>query len=210
MKFTAIVADDHPIFRKGLVEILSEMKDLEILAEVSNGIDAYQSIIAKRPDVAILDIEMPGLSGLDVCNKVLSEKSETKFIVLTMHRDKNFFNDAMKIGVLGYILKDNAITDMLLCVESVLKGNKYVTPEIEEFLTLTEKENDFPQLEKLTATEKIILKLIAESKTSPEIAALLFVSPNTIDNHRSNIVKKLGLEGKNSLLKFAITSKGLF
>jgi DNA-binding NarL/FixJ family response regulator len=209
MKYTAIVADDHPIFRKGLIEILSEMKDLEILAEVSNGIDAYQSIIAKRPDVAILDIEMPGLSGLDVCTKVISEKSETKFIVLTMHRDKTFFNEAMKVGVLGYILKDNAITDLLHCVETVVKGNKFVTPGLQDLLRLGENETDFPQLEKLTATETIILKLIAESKTSAEIASLLFVSPNTIDNHRSNIVKKLGLEGKNSLLKFAIASKGL-
>ncbi|CAN5873406.1 response regulator transcription factor [soil metagenome] len=208
MKYTAIVADDHPIFRKGLVEILGEVNDLEIIAELSDGMQAYQSIIAKRPDLAILDIEMPGLTGLDICRKVMSEKSETKFIVLTMHRDKNFFNDAMSIGVMGYLLKDHAISELIKCVQAVLKGERFVSPGIENLLSFTEQK-DLPELALLTATEKVILKLIAETKTSAEIAQLLFVSPNTVDNHRSNIVKKLGLEGKNSLLKFAIQHKDL-
>jgi two-component system, NarL family, response regulator DegU len=208
MKKTIVVADDHPIFRKGLVEILREIEDLEIVAELSDGLTAYQQIISKRPDIAILDIEMPGLSGLDVCNKVIKEKSETKFILLTMHREKDFYNNAMELGVMGYVLKDNAITELILCVEKVLKGEIFISPGIEKLLVAKDKANEIPELQLLTATEKIILKLVAESKTSPEIAALLFVSPNTIDNHRSNIVKKLGLEGKNSLLKFAIRSKG--
>jgi two-component system response regulator DegU len=207
MKKTAIVADDHPIFRKGLIDILRDIEDLEIVAEVADGLAAYQHIVSKRPDIAILDIEMPGLSGLDVCNKVLKEKSDTKFILLTMHREKAFFNNAMNIGVMGYLLKDNAITELILCVEKVLKGEKFISPGIERLLVAKDKINEIPELQLLTATEKIILKLIAESKTTPEIAGLLFVSPNTIDNHRSNIVKKLGLEGKNSLLKFAIHSK---
>lgn len=208
MKFTAVVADDHPIFRKGLIEILNQIDDLEIVAEVADGLEAYKSIISKRPDIAILDIEMPGLSGLDVCNKILNEKSDTKFILLTMHRELDFFNEAIKIGVMGYLLKDNAITELIHCVEKVLKGEKCISADIES--QLSKKKSEFvPELEKLTATEKIILKLIAESKTSIEIAGLLFVSPNTIDNHRSNIVKKIGLEGKNSLLKFAMQYKHL-
>ncbi len=208
MKYTAIVADDHPIFRKGLVEILSGISNLEIVAELSDGLQAYQSIIAKRPDLAILDIEMPGLTGLDICRKVMSEKSETKFIVLTMHRDKNFFNDAMSIGVMGYLLKDHAISELITCVKNVLKGERFVSHGIENLLEFT-GQKDLPELLLLTATEKVILKLIADSKTSAEIAQLLFVSPNTVDNHRSNIVKKLRLEGKNSLLKFAIQHKHL-
>jgi DNA-binding NarL/FixJ family response regulator len=208
MKYTAIVADDHPIFRKGLVEILSGISELEIVAELSDGMQAYQSILAKRPDLAILDIEMPGLTGLDICRKVMSEKSDTRFIVLTMHRDKNFYNDAMNIGVMGYLLKDHAISELIKCVEQVLKGEKFVSPGIKNLLSASE-EIDLPELALLTATEKVILKLIAETKTSGEIAQLLFVSPNTVDNHRSNMVKKLGLEGKNSLLKFAIQHKHL-
>jgi DNA-binding NarL/FixJ family response regulator len=196
MRHTAVLADDHPIFRKGLIDILSSIENLDIVAEVANGIDAYQNIISKRPDVAILDIEMPGLSGLDVCKKVLGEKSETRFIVLTMHRDKDFFNDAMQIGVMGYVLKDNAITDLIHCVQSVLNGQRFVSPGIEKQLRGKEKNETVPELEKLTSTEKVILKLIAESKTSAEIAQLLFVSPNTVDNHRSNIVKNLDWKEK--------------
>lgn len=208
MKHTAIVADDHPIFRKGLVEILQDLEDLEIVAELPDGLQAYQSIIAKRPDIAILDIEMPGLSGLDICRKVMKEKSGTKFIVLTMHRDKNFFIDAMNIGVLGYLLKDHAISDLIKCVQSVLQGKRFVSPDLKDLLVLSDQK-DISGLSLLTPTEKVILRLVAESKTSAEIAQLLFVSPNTVDNHRSNIVKKLGIEGKNSVLKFALEHKHL-
>jgi two-component system, NarL family, response regulator DegU len=204
MKYTAIVADDHPIFRKGLMDILKNVSFLEIVSEVSDGLEAYQKILALRPHLAILDIEMPGLSGLDVCRKILNEKSETKFIVLTMHKEKDFFNDAMKIGVMGYVLKDHAITELILCVEQVLKGKKFVSPDIEKFLVQSGTKESVPGLENLTSTEKVILKLVAESKTSSEIAGLLFISANTVDNHRANMVKKLGLEGKNSLLRFAL------
>lgn len=208
MKHTAIVADDHPIFRKGLVDILKEIDDLEIIAELSDGLQAYQSILARRPEVAILDIEMPGLTGLDVCRKVMNEKSDTKFIVLTMHRDKDFFNDAMRIGVMGYLLKDHAISELIQCVQTVLKGQRFVSPDIEKFLVHT-AQADLPVLAQLTATEKVILKLVAETKTSAEIAQLLFISPNTVDNHRANMVKKLGIEGKNALMKFAMQYKHL-
>ncbi len=206
-KYTAVVADDHPIFRKGLVDILKQMDLLEIVAEVSDGLDAYRNIISKRPDIAILDLEMPGLSGIDVCRKVLNEKSETHFIILTMHREKAYYTNAMQMGVKGYILKDNAITELIQGVEKVLKGGTFTSPGIEDVLTVG-KDVAIPGTEKLTATEKIVLKLIAESKTSSEIAGLLFISPNTVDNHRANVVKKLGLEGKNSLLKFAMQYKG--
>jgi DNA-binding NarL/FixJ family response regulator len=207
-KFTAVVADDHPIFRKGLIDILKDIHDLEIVSEVADGLEAYRQIIGKRPDLAILDIEMPGLTGIDVCRKVLSEKSDTKFIVLTMHKDLDFFNDAMEVGVSGYLLKDNAITELITCVEKVLKGERFISPGIEKQLVQKDKAPNMAELESLTSTEKIILKLIAESKTSPEIAKLLFISPKTVENHRSNMTKKLGLEGKNnSLLKFAMEHK---
>ncbi|HTF02716.1 MAG TPA: response regulator transcription factor [Bacteroidia bacterium] len=208
MRHTAIVADDHAVFRKGIVEILGEMRDLEIVAELPDGLQAYQSIIEKRPDLAILDIEMPGLSGLEICRKVMSGKSETKFVVLTMHKDKNFFHEAMSIGVTGYLFKDHARSDLVRCVENVLKGKRFVSPGLENLAGATAG-HAVPELAHLTPTEKVILKLIAESKTSAEIAQLLFVSPDAIDNHRSDIVKKLKLEDKNSLRQFAIPHKYL-
>ncbi len=208
MKPTVLVADDHSTFRKGIIEMLGEISDLKIVAELSDGLQAYQSILAERPDIAILDIEMPGLTGLDICRKMMSEKSDTKFIVLTMHKDKNFFKDAMSIGVMGYLLKDHAIPELIKCVQTVLKGDKFVSPGIENLLSFTEQK-DLPELALLTATEKVILRLIAETKTSAEIALLLFVSLDSVDNHRSNIIKKLGVEGKNLLLEFAVRHKEL-
>ena len=207
-KHTAVLADDHPIFRKGLIDILKEFEELEIVAEVADGLEAYRHILSKRPDLAILDIEMPGLTGIDVCRKVLSEKTDTRFILLTMHKDLDFFNDAMNVGVHGYVLKDNAITELLQCVQQVLKGEKFISAGIEKMLVKKDKVQLPAETASLTSTELVILKLIAESKTSPEIAQLLFIAPKTVENHRSNITKKLGLDGKNNaLLKFAMEYK---
>ena len=211
-KYTVIIADDHPIFRNGVREILSEIRSLELLGEAKDGAEAYSLILAHRPDIAILDLEMPLLSGLDVCNKVLSEKNQTRFIVLTMHKEKHFFSAAMEAGVSGYLLKDNAIQDLIQCIEVVSSGRVYVSPAIEHFLTEHTAQHQSAEVQQartlLSPTEKIILKLISEGKSSADIAGLLFISVNTVDNHRANIARKLKLEGKNSLMKFAMQHKG--
>ncbi len=211
-KYSVIIADDHPIFRNGVKEILQEIKNLELLGEAKDGVEAYGLIIAHRPEIAILDLEMPLLSGLDVCNKVLSEKNQTRFIMLTMHKEKHFFRSAMDAGVSGYLLKDNAIQDLIQCIEAVCAGKIYVSPEIEHFLTEYSIQHENPAVQQantlLSPTEKIIMKLVSEGKSSANIAALLFISVNTVDNHRANIARKLNLEGKNSLMKFAMQHKG--
>ena len=211
-KYSVIIADDHPIFRNGVKEVLSEMTTLELLGEAKDGAEAYSLILAHRPELAILDLEMPVLSGLDVCNKVLNEKNQTRFIVLTMHKEKHFFNAAMEAGVSGYLLKDNAILDLIQCIEAVCAGKIYVSPAIEHFLTEHTASNQSAAMQRvkklLSPTEKIILKLISEGKSSADIASLLFVSVHTVDNHRSNIARKLELEGKNSLMKFAMQHLG--
>lgn len=211
-KYSVIIADDHPIFRSGIREELSNIKSLELLGEAKDGTEAYGLILAHRPALAILDLEMPLLSGLDVCRKVLSEKAETQFIILTMHKEKHFFQAAMEAGVRGYLLKDNAIQDLVRCVEKVCAGGIYVSPEIDHFLTVHTEHHQHKEVQAahalLSPTEKVILKIISEGKSSADIAELLFISVHTVDNHRANMTKKLGLEGKNSLLKFAIQYKG--
>lgn len=207
-----IIADDHPIFRSGIKSIIESLPDMQIVAEAEDGMQAYQSILAYRPDIAILDLEMPLLTGLDVCKKVLAEKNSTKFIILTMHKEKHYFTEAMQCGVSGYLLKDNATLDLVNCIEAIANGKKYASTDIEFFLTEHESKQHSTEWSKieslLTPTEKVILKLIAEGKTSAEIANMLFVSPNTIDNHRSNLNKKIKLDGeKNALLKFAMKMK---
>jgi two-component system, NarL family, response regulator DegU len=211
-KHSVIVADDHPIFRSGIREVLSEIRNLELLGEARDGAEAYQLILAHRPALAILDLEMPLLSGLDVCRKVLSEKARTRCIILTMHKEKHYFQAAMEAGVQGYLLKDNAIQDLIRCVEVVGAGGIYVSPEIEHLLTAHTEQHQHQAVQEamavLSPTEKIILKIISEGKSSAEIAALLFISVHTVENHRANITRKLNLEGKNSLLKFAMQYKG--
>jgi DNA-binding NarL/FixJ family response regulator len=215
MRHSVIIADDHPIFRNGVRDILREMDKFDLLGEAKDGLEAYNLIVAHRPDLAILDLEMPLLTGLDVCNKVLGEKHQTRFIVLTMHKQKHYFTEAMAAGVKGYLLKDNAIADLIKCTEAVLSGQVYVSPQIEDYLTEhhAHQQNN-PDLQRmlglLSPTEKVILKLVAQGKTSIEIAGMLFISPNTVDNHRSNIARKMSLEGKNSLIKFAIQYKGMW
>ncbi len=206
-----IIADDHPIFRTGVREILHQSSLVELVGEANNGMEAYQLIISLRPDIAILDLEMPLLTGLDVCQKVLNEKSNTRFIILTMHKEQSYFNAAMTAGVDGYLLKDSASVNLIECITAVHKQQTYVSPDIDQFLTINQAQQSIDKiLEGLTPTEKIILKLIAQGKTSVEIAGLLFISPNTVDNHRSNMTKKLNLEGKNALLKFVMQYQHLF
>jgi two-component system, NarL family, response regulator DegU len=205
-KLRIVIADDHPIFRGGVKDILSREDWIEVVAEAENGMEAYQKILAELPDIAILDLEMPMINGLDVCKKVLNEKNNTSFIILTMHKEKQFYDEAIKAGVKGYLLKDNATADLIHCIQEVAKGNSWVVQQLQH---LQKSSNDSLELEKvnslLTPTEKMIITLISQGKTSNEIGALLFISPNTVENHRSNMNKKLQLEGKNSLLKFAMS-----
>lgn len=211
-KHTVIIADDHPIFRNGVREVLNEIRQVELLGEAKDGAEAYGLILAHRPELAILDLEMPVLSGLDVCKKVLSEKHQTRFIILTMHKEKHYFKAAMDAGVRGYLLKDNAVQDLVACVEAVCAGKMYTSAAIEHYLTEHHEQHQNKTVQAahtlLTPTEKIILKLISEGKSSADIAALLFISVHTVDNHRANMARKLQLEGKNSLMKFAMQFNG--
>ena len=211
MSYKIIIADDHPIFRSGIKEVVKNIPFLEWKGEASDGVAAYQLILSTQADIAILDLEMPLLSGLDICQKFQHEKNSTRFIILTMHKEKHFFEKAMEVGVMGYLLKDNAVEELITCIETVVRGQQYVSAQIERYLVESKEKANFGEvtelLKQLSPTEKVLLKLIAEEKTSPEIANLLFISSNTVENHRYNINKKLGLEGKNSLLKFAMKYK---
>lgn len=200
-----LIADDHPLFRSGIKAVMDTIPNIEQISEVNDGLEAYQAIVQLRPDIAILDIEMPLLSGIDVCKKVLSEKHFTKIIVLTMHREKSYFEDALHSGVYGYLLKDGATQELKQCIESVVKGERYVSSAFQNLINDLNNDSKTNTLKSLTPTELVILKLIAEGKTSNEIADFLFVSPKTIENHRTNMNKKLQLDGsKNALLKFAL------
>ncbi len=210
-KIKLIIADDHHIFRKGILSIVSEDADIEIIGEAANGDDALKLIEDKNPDIAILDIDMPGLSGLDVARKVKSQKLLTKIVILTIHKDKEYFDEALELDIKAYVLKESIANDLIDCIRRVAAGEYYISSSISGYLV--EKNKTTPkqsELDKLTAAEKEILKLIALNKTSAQIAEELFRSVRTIENHRNNICNKLGLKGPHALLLYAIQHKSAF
>ncbi|MBS1796536.1 MAG: response regulator transcription factor [Acidobacteria bacterium] len=207
-----IIADDHPVFRRGLKMVVESEAGLTVVAEASDGAEALAAVEAKRPDLIVLDVNMPQMNGFDVVREMRNRRLKSAIVFLTMHRDEEMFNAAMDLGVGGFILKDGAVTEIVDCLKTVLRGQPYISPQLSAFLlnrnrTAAEFRRQNPALEKLTPTELRILKLISEYKTSKEIAAILCIHSRTVDNHRTNICQKINLKGNHALLKFAVEHK---
>lgn len=198
---TIITADDHPLLLKGLNDFLIE-KGFNIIGSGNNGREAYNLIAKEAPDIAILDIQMPFLSGIEIAKKCRSNQFDTKIILITFHKERELYEEAQNLNIFGYVLKEFALEEIENCLEVVSQGKAYYSPKIKELLGEISKEDD--SLGVLTPSEKKILKLIANDKTNKEIASLLFISHRTVEKHRSNIINKLELEPKtNSLLIWA-------
>ncbi|HSK70519.1 MAG TPA: response regulator transcription factor [Pyrinomonadaceae bacterium] len=207
-----LIVDDHPIFRRGLRQVIEADAKLKVVDEAENGISALNLIEKLKPDVLVADVNMPQMGGLELARKIKEKNLETALIFLTMHKDAGVFNAAMDAGVKGYVLKDNAVSDIKDCIKMVAAGKRYITPSLSEYLlNRSRKTADFQDqtggLNILTKTERRILQLIAEEKTSREIGGILFIHPRTVDNHRTNICQKLDIHGTNALLRFALTHK---
>ena len=207
-----LIVDDHPIFRKGLRQVIEADARLNVVDEAGNGVDALEIIKSLKPDVVIADVNMPQMGGLEMARKIREKNLQTVLVFLTMHNDETMFNAAIDSGVKGYVLKDNAVTDIIECIKSVASGKHYITPALSEYLfNRSRKTSVFKEetggLDSLTKTERRVLQLIVEEKTSREIGEILFIHPRTVDNHRTNICQKLNLHGSNSLLRFALTHK---
>ncbi len=210
---TIFIADDHPIFRKGLIEIISSEADLEVIGESGDGIAALKFITELRPNIALLDIQMPKMNGFEVLKKISEFALPTKVVFLTMHSEEDVFEKAMELGAKAYLLKESVTDDIIQCIHSVLLGKFYVSGSITDYLYRLNSKlkvgNEKQGLQKLTSAEIKVLKLIAEKKSSKEIAELLFVSVRTVENHRNNICTKLDLHGANTLLPYALENKHL-
>lgn len=207
-KIKIIIADDHHIFRKGILSIVNEDASIEVVGEASTGEEAVELAEKLHPDIALLDIDMPQMSGLDAARKIREKKLNTKVVILTIHKDKEYFDEAMDLDIKAYVLKESISNDLTECIKQVAGGGYYISPSIAGYLLQQRKpkaeEND---LDKLTPSELQILKLIAQNKTSVQIADELFRSVRTIENHRNNICSKLGLKGPHSLLLFAYENR---
>ena len=209
---TVLIADDHPIFRRGLRDIITATPSLRLVAEVADGLAAWEQMRRLQPAVAVLDFEMPGLDGLQVALKARQAALPVATVMLTMHKEEDLFNQAMDSGVLGYLLKENAAEDLLHCVRSVVAGRSFISSILSDFLLRRSARvqafrQTKPSLEDLTPTERHILQLIATDLTSKEIADRLDISVRTVENHRFHICEKLNLHGSHSLLKFAYDHK---
>lgn len=201
-----LIADDHPFTLQGTKSFVESYGHV-ITDTCSNGVSALNLIQLHMPDIAILDINMPGLDGLDVAKKVHENKIKTKIVLLTMHKEKTIFNKANEYGIYGYILKEHAQVELEKCLIEVQKGNKYFSEFLEDDLILNAN-SESGDLAKLTLSERKIVELIAQQKTSKQIAETLFLSEKTVEGHRGKIIEKLGLpKEKNTLLKWAMQQK---
>ena len=208
------LADDHPVFRNGLRQIVEAESDFKVIGEACDGEKALEQIKALSPEVAILDISMPKLDGLAVADIVHEEGLPVKIVLVTMYREEKLFKKALEAGVKGYVLKDSAAIDIISCLNAVAAGENYTSPELTTYLIKRVREVDTaltPQssLDSLSDTERRVLSLIADCKTNKEMAQELFVSVRTIETHRNNICKKLDVHGSHALMKFALDHKHL-
>lgn len=208
-QITLIIADDHPIVRKGLREIIEEDKRLRVVAEAANGREAIEAVELHTPQVTILDVDMPEMNGIAAAREIIRRKLATEIVFLTMHRDEDLFNEAIDLGARGFVLKDSALGDIVECVKTVARSEHFASHALTKFLIDRSRRaiglaESRPTISDLTPTERRILALIAENMTSKEIGETLFISPRTVEKHRQNICRKLDLQGSHALLKFAL------
>ena len=200
MQPSIIIADDHPLILKGLNDFLLEKK-YNVLASAVNGKDALELIETHKPEIAILDIQMPYYTGLEIAEKCKALNYQTKIVLITFEKDETIYKQAKSLGVYGYVLKEFALTEIEQCIDTVSKDIPYFSPELLSYL---EVESTPKELETLTPTEKEVLKHIAQNKTAKEIGDLMFISNRTVEKHKSHIIKKLNLAPiQNSLLIWA-------
>jgi DNA-binding NarL/FixJ family response regulator len=208
--FSIVLADDHVMFRGGVRKIVQALADVEVVGEASDGLELLEVLKKTRPDLAILDISMPKLRGLEAIREIRVIDPQVKVLILTMHKDKEYLFHALSAGVEGYLLKEDADTELLNAVDTLKKGGIYISPLLSSQLTDLFKEKSWAPgepgglREPLTLREKEVLKLIAEGKSSKEIGALLFISSRTVQHHRANLMRKLDLKGTADLVRYAI------
>ena len=208
MTYRILLADDHKIVRDGLRSLLEREADIQVAAEAENGRRALQLARKLAPDIVIMDISMPDLNGIDATRQITSEQPGVKVIALSMHSQRQFVEGMLRAGVSGYLLKDTAFEELVKAVRIVLSGKKYLSPDIteivfQEYLRPQAEPNGLSTAE-LTLREREVLQLLAEGRTTREIAEALHISVKTVESHRKNVMDKLDLHTVAELTKYAI------
>ena len=205
-----MLADDHVLVRQGLRRILEGMADLEVIGEASDGLDLLDLLNRLTPHMVILDIFMPKLRGIEAIHEIKMIHPDVNILILTMHKDKEYLYLALSAGAKGYLLKEDADKELFSAIEKIRQGKTYFSPYfseevIDDLVQIGRGDaKSIFEIDPLTTREREVLKLIAEGKSSKEIADLLFISVRTVDNHRANIMEKLNLKKATDLVKYAI------
>ncbi|MCH2172621.1 response regulator transcription factor [Myxococcota bacterium] len=207
MQTRIVVADDHRIVRAGICKLLETREDFEVVGEASDGEEAVRIILEKEPDVALMDIWMPRLSGIDATRRIEKLGTTTKVLVLSMHENRNYVEEVLKAGASGYVVKNADSEDLLAAIDAVCAGGSYLSPSITQQVVdvIARPQSEVGAgIAALTDREREVLGLIAEGLSSKEIAAMLGVSLKTVDSHRSNLMDKLDIHKVSGLVRFAI------
>ncbi len=207
--YRIILADDHILVRSGLSRILGEEPNLEIVAEVGDGLELLSALNKIKPDLVILDVSMPNLRGIEAIPEIRRMRPDLKVLILTMHKEEEYLYQAISAGANGYLLKDDAEEELFAAIENITKGKIYISPSLSDqsmqnWARLRRGENDSHVDEVLTVRQREILKLIAEGKTNKEIGDLLCLSVRTVERHRANIMSKLNIRKTAELVQYAL------
>jgi DNA-binding NarL/FixJ family response regulator len=208
--YRLLLADDHALLRQGLRRIVEEVDDLQVVGEAGDGLELIKLLKTTDADMVVLDISMPNMRGIEATHEIKCLHPDVKVLVLTMHRDKEYLYQALSSGADGYLLKEDADTELISAIKNIREGRDYVSPslmnELVEYRKLRDGGVSVPDSrdDGLTTREREVLKLIAEGKTSVEVADLLSISARTVDHHRANIMDKLKLRNTAELVKYTI------
>jgi two-component system, NarL family, response regulator NreC len=208
-KIKVLLADDHKLIRSGLRLLLEQQSDIAVAGEADDGREAVTLAESLRPDVAVLDIGMPNLNGVEAARQILEAHPECAVVMLSMHSDEGYVLRALKAGARGYLLKDSAEADLVRAVRAAHEGKSYFSPAVskmllEDYLRKLQRSGAEDSYDLLSPREREILQLVAEGKSNKEIAGLLNLSPYTVETHRSNIMQKLNLKGVPELILYAV------
>lgn len=204
-----LLADDHTVMRRGLRLLLESQTEFSVVAEASDGRQAIEQAEATEPDVAVLDIAMPNLSGIEAAGRISATLPRTAVVILSMHSDEGYVLRALKVGAKGYLLKDSAEGDLIQAIKAVHEGKTFFSPEIskmlvEDYVREIRTRGSEDSYDLLTSREREILQLLAERKSNKEIASILNLSPYTVDTHRRNLQEKLNLHSFADLILYAV------
>lgn len=206
-----LICDDHAIFRDGLKTVLGQNPGLQVVGEAADGLESVRLARSLEPDLVIMDIAMPEMSGIDATREILAASPGTRVIILSMHSRKTFIMESLKAGARGYVLKDSAGSKLMMAVEAVLRGESFLDSPVaahivDEFVRLPEERLRGEDSQRLSERERQVLKLIVEGNTNRQIAEKLFLSPKTVENHRARIMSKLNRHDVIALIKFAFAT----